>query len=506
MSRYGIFTRIKSDAKKRDFFASDKKISAKNIENEFSCCNDFQIRGIHPGGQELPGVWVCWLDGVASFQALSEDVLRPFTDQLRFGTVSDPQTCRQMLMSGAVYAAPVKQRDCLDDVIGDLCHGFCAIVFDALSSAVCFEVRSTATRSISEPTVEKTVKGAKDAFVETLRVNTSLVRRKLRSSGLKCELLMIGKRSDTPVAMMYMEEIVDPALPQQVKRRLEALDIDGLLSAGNLEQYIVNAPRSPFPQLLHTERPDRFAEDLLQGRVGLIVDGLPLGFLAPATMARFLRVSEDRAQHFLVASGLTLLRWLSMALTILLPAVFVAVAMYHQEMLPFKMMTSMIDAKQQVPFSVSIEILSMLVAFELLQEAGLRLPNPIGDTVSIIGALIVGQSAVEARVVSPVAVIIVATAGICGFTQPSRDMGAALRLGRFFTVLMAIFLGMYGVMLSLVLIIWHLCTLESFGVSYTAPLSEGGFLSSLYAMIQPPLWRDKYRPADLRPRNRRNQK
>lgn len=484
----------------------DKKISFLSLKNEFSGCSDFQVRGVYPGGQALPGVWLCWLDGVTSFQALSEDVLQPLTDRLRLGELKSPQQCQQLLMTGAVYAAPVKLREVRDDVISDLCQGYCAIVFDTLSSAVCFEVRSTTSRAVSEPTAEKTVKGAKDAFVETMRVNTSLVRRKLKTPGLKCATLTVGRRSATSVAILYLDGIADPRLPAQVQKRLEAIDIDALVSAGNLEQYIVDHPRSPFPQILHTERPDKFAEELLQGRVGLIVDGLPLGFVVPAGMARFLRVGDDKALHFLVASMLTLLRWLSLVLTILLPAIFVAVSMFHQEMLPFRMMTSMIDAKQQVPFSVAIEVLGLLLAFELLQEAGLRLPTPIGDTVSIIGALIVGQSAVEARVVSPVAVIVVATAGICGFTQPSRDMGAALRLARLFLVFMAIFLGMYGVMLALALLVWHLCNLESFGVSYTSPMSEGGFLPSLYALIQPPLWRDKHRPAALHPKDRRNQK
>ena len=485
---------------------SDKKISAQILQREYACCDDFVLRPIWPGHKSFGSMSVCWLDGVVSAIAVAEDVLRPLTEAERLGDIRSIPECMDWLMHGGVYASVAKERRELADVLGDLNQGFCAVVFDSAAAAITFEVRSTATRAITEPTVEKTVKGSKDSFVETVRVNTSLVRRKLRTPGLKCEMLTVGKRSSTPVALMYLDGIIDPALPQEMKRRLNALDIDGLISAGNLEQYIVDHPRSPFPQLLHTERPDKFAEELLQGRVGIIADGLPLGFLAPAALARFLRVSDDRAQHYLVTSVLTLLRWFSLVLTILLPAAFVAVAMYHQEMLPFKLMTSMIDAKQQVPFSVAIEVLAMLLAFELLQEAGLRLPTPIGDTVSIIGALIVGQSAVEARVVSPVAVIVVATAGICGFTQPSRDMGAALRLVRFFMVLMAIFLGMYGLMLGLALFVWHLCTLESFGISYTAPMSEGGFLATLYAFIQAPLWRDKYRPAALRPQDRRNQK
>ena len=219
-------------------------------------------------------------------------------------------------------------------------------------------------------------------------------------------------------------------LARAAAARSTAIDIDALLTAGDLEEYIVDSPRSPLPQLLHTERPDTFAMHLLDGRVGVLVDGLPVGFLLPADLAAFMRVPEDSATHFAVASMLTLLRWAALAISLLLPAAFVAISMYHQEMLPVKLLLSMTAAKQYVPFGAAAEVIAMLLAFELLQEAGLRLPDPVGQTASIIGALIVGQSAVEAKVVSPIAVIVVALAGICGYAMPSRDLGAAVRLGR----------------------------------------------------------------------------
>ena len=288
--------------------------------------------------------------------------------------------------------------------------------------------------------------------------------------------------------------------------RLEDIDIDGLTAAGNLEQYLVDHPDSPFPQLLHTERPDRFAAELLAGRVGLLADGLPMGFLLPATLSAFMQVAEDRAQHYLVASGLMLLRWVSALLSALFPAVLAAVSLYHQEMIPTKLLLSMIEARQQVPFSEGTEVLAMLIAFELLMEAGIRLPDPVGDTVSIIGALIVGQSAVEARVVSPVTVIVVATSAICGFTLPSRDMGAALRLVRFAMVILAILLGLYGITLGLAALVWYLSSLDSFGVAYTSPMAEGGFREVLRGLLRPPLRKVKLREAALRTPDRRNQK
>lgn len=481
-------------------------VSQKNLKDVFTDCGDFELRQVWLGDRPINGISVCWLDGVVSGKDISEDVLRPLSQNPSLRAAASAAQCMDLIERGAVWSCTVKRRETMDDVAGDITQGFCAIVFDSAGSALTFEVKTSNTRSISEPTVEKTVKGAKDAFVETLRTNTSLVRRKVRDPELKVLQTTVGRKSATSVAVMYVNGIANEEIIQEVQKRLDGIDIDALTCSGDIEQYITDAPRSPFPQLIHTERPDKFALELLAGRVGIIADGLPIGFIAPAPMAHFMRVNEDRSQHFLAASMPTLLRWLSLLITILLPAALVAISMYHQEMIPFRLMVSMIDAKQKVPFTVAIEMLSMLVAFELIHEAGARLPNPVGDTLSIIGALIVGQAAVEARVVSPVAVIVVATAGICGFTQPSQDMLAALRIVRVVMMLMAIALGMFGIMLTLALMVWHLCSLETFGVAYTEPLSEKGVWGSLSAFLQFPLWREKYRSTSLRTYDRRRQK
>ena len=479
-------------------------VSADALRARFSGCDDFTLRPVWPGGARREGVSVCWLDGVVSAESVSRDVLRPLTDDERFSG-GDPQRWMAELLRGAVWSCAVERCDDLDTLASALLAGSCAVVFDALGAAAAFEVRSSNTRAVGQPTVEKSVKGGKDAFVEALRTNTALVRRRLQSPALKLSQTTVGRRSATAVAVLYLEGVAAPETVDALRRRLDAVDVDGLTAAGGLEQYLVDRPGSPFPQLVHTERPDKFASELLSGRVGLLVDGLPIGFLLPATLPHFMKVAEDKAQHFLVASALTLLRWLSMLISMLFPALLIAVGMYHQEMIPTQLLLSMIAAKQEVPFSTAFEVLAMLVAFELLMEAGIRLPDPVGDTVSIIGALIVGQSAVEARVVSPIAVIVVATSAICGFTQPSRDLGAALRLVRFAMVFLATFLGLFGIAAGCALLVWYLCTLESFGVAYTAPLSEGGAREILRALLRPPLPRVKRREAALRTPDRRAQ-
>lgn len=478
-------------------------VNSKTLKNIFADCDDFQTRSIDCGLLGRQNLVLCWLDGVVGGSDMSGDVVRPLTDLLRTGGEPTPER----LLSGAVYSGTAAKRCDTDSLVSDITQGCCAVVFDELECAVTFEIRSpTAQRSIGEPTIEKSLKGGKDSFVETLRTNTALVRKRICNPALKLKSGTVGRKSRTGTALMYIDGVADPAVVEELERRLDRIDIDGALATGSIEEYIVDRPRSPFPQLLHTERPDRFSRQLLNGRVGLIVDGLPLGFLLPVTFAEFLRVPQDDSQHFLVNSALSIIRWFATVLALVLPALYVAIAMYHQEMIPTKLLVSVIESKKNVPFPTSLEVLGMLIAFELLQEAGLRLPNPIGDTVSIIGALIVGQSAVEASVISPIAVIVVAFAGICGFAQPSQDLGAALRLGRFLLVLAAILSGLFGVAALLCFIVWYLCTMDSFGVNYTAPLSGGRPGALVSAFLRKPKKTDKFREAELNTPDRRNQK
>ena len=481
-------------------------LTTENLKDIFSSCDDLQHRTAAVGGTAARQVQLLWLDGMVSGGEVAENILRPLTDPLRFGQVETAKACLELVLRGGIYSGAAQLRETADDAAADLLNGCCLVIFDRERRCISFEVRSTQRRGVDQPTIEKAVKGARDAFVETLRINTSLVRRKLRCPELRIQQTTVGRKSRTSVALLFLDGVAEPALVEETRKRLDQIDIDGLVAAGSLEEYLIDQPASPFPQLIHTERPDRFALDLLQGRVGILVDGLPIGFLLPATLGSFLRVGEDNALHWSVASGITLLRCFSLVLALLVPAIYVAGAMYHQEMIPLRLLQSVIRSKQEVPFSTAVEVVSMLVAFELLQEAGLRLPDPVGQTVSIIVALIVGQSAVEASVISPIAVIIVALAGICVLIQPSQDMGAALRLWRFLLVLAAILAGMVGVFAGIVILVYHLSCLESFGRSYLSPLDEGRLWPVLRNICRPPLQKQKFRPEELHTPDKRNQR
>lgn len=450
-----------------------KPILLSALRERFSGCADFTERRIRYGLDRRLSLPVCWLDGTVSGTVVGLEILRPLTELLRADGAEDPARALARILSGGIYRCSVQRRDSLPEAEDDLCRGCCLVLFEELGCALSFESRSAQRRAVSEPSLEKSLKGGKDSFTETLRVNTALVRQRLATPDLKLAESCVGRRSRTQVALLYLESLASPETVRELARRLDALDLDALLALGPLEEAIVDAPLSPFPQLLHTERPDRFAMQLMRGRIGLLVDGLPVGLLLPVTLSAFMQVTGDSNMHFTVATALTVLRWLALAVGALLPAVFTAVALYHQEMIPTRLLLSVIEAEQDVPFSTSMEVLGMLAAFSLLQEAGLRMPNPIGDTVSIIGALIVGQAAVEAKVVSPIAIIVVAVSGIACYTLPSQDLGFAIRLTRLALLLGAVFAGLYGVGFVSCLILLHLADLDSFGTDYTAPLSSG---------------------------------
>lgn len=484
-------------------FTGDIGVAA--LDAIFRDCDDFATRAVFLGGDESAEVTVAFIDGIVSGDSVGKDVIQPLTNKLRFGGMTAGQKAAQLILHGGIYSYTANSRDNLDDLVNDLINGFCAIIFEDEKVAVTFEVKTGQVRSVSEPTGEKILKGAKDGFVETLRVNTALIRRKIKNPDLKIKQTVVGRQTLTSVAVVYVSGLTNMEMVEELEKRLDAIDIDGLMSTGNLEDYIVDNKKSPLPQLIYTERSDKFCINILEGRVGIIIDGLPTGYLLPGTFAQFMKAPEDYTEHFIVGSAITLLRYICLLISLFLPAIYVAIAMYHQEMIPTQLMQSIIDSKQHVPFDTSIEVLGMLLAFELLQEAAVRLPTAVGETLGMIGALIVGQSAVEAEIISPMVVIVVALAGIAGYTVTNLNLASTLRYCRLLLVFAALLGGMYGIAVAAVLLVYHLGSLESFGVSYLTPFTGGGLKAIGQAVFRWPLPKAKLREDALRAQNKRNQ-
>ncbi len=471
------------------------ELTDQNISHIFRDASDFMRRQLACGAHT---VYAYAIDGLIASAYASDYIFKPITENLRGETVKELYT---KALGGVIYNNVAKPAKDLDTVAKLLVNGFCVVLFPGVG-AIGFEVKTPDKRGTSTPEVESTVKGAKDAFVETIRSNTSYVRRHLRSPDLRLYETTVGRRSLTNVAVMYLEGITDPKLVERMKARLAAIDIDGLLYPAGVEEYITGARPTAFPLLQYTERTDRFCQGLLEGRVGLIVDGLPLGYLAPVDIGYFMESPEDNSIDYVSASCIRVLRYGALILSLLLPGIFVAMAVHHQEMIPLPLLRSIIESKASVPFSSTVEVLGLLIAFELLQESGIHLPKAIGQSVSIIGGIVIGTAAVEAKIISPAALIVVSTAGICGFVQPNRDFAEAVRVWRFIITALGALGGLFGVTCGLIALIIHLSGLYSLGVSYLAPYSKWREMS----LLRPRMKFSKFRNADLNPVDRRNQK
>lgn len=481
-------------------------LSLQTVEEVFRDCVDFQKREIFLCGDRGRQVTVCFIVGMARTERLNDYVLRPLAQDKMLARCPEEELFSR-LEHGALYNITAQPRMDLDSVVQDLIGGSCALFLPENQTALTLSVVTEEKRSVSEPENEPALKGARESFVETVRTNTSMVRRRMRSPELKVKEYVVGRQSMTPVDVLWLDGIADPHTVELIEQRLDQMDIDGIEAAGNLEEYLTDPWNSPFPRMPYTQRPDRFCQGLLDGRVGILCDGLPFGYLAPGTMEEFFKTAQDRAFHYMVASMLSLVRYFCMGVTLLLPGLYIALVTFHPEAIPVKLAASIVAAKESVPFSTVFEVLIMLLAFEVLQEAGLRLPSPIGATVSILGGLVVGNAAVEAHIVSPAVLIAVAIAGIAGYTVPSQDFSGALRLWRFLLAALASFAGTFGLAIGCAALIYHLAGLESFGVPYLAAFTTGAqFAEGQPDLVRPPLSAMKWRHGAVQTRNRRNQR
>ncbi len=466
------------------------ELTDENIRRIFAGAGDFIAREIVCDGKCL---YAYAIDGLTSGGDMSDYVIKPIAQTLRGDTM---YTLYNGAKKGLIYNAVADPCADLDAVALKLVNGFCVVLFPSVG-AIAFEVKTGEKRGLSAPEVENTVKGAKDAFVETVRTNTSLIRRHLRSPDLRLYETKVGRRSLTNVTVVSLEGITNPELVDRMKQRLEKIDIDGFLSPASVEEYVTGSRTTAFPLLQYTERSDRFCQGILDGRVGLLIDGLPLGYLAPVDLMYLMESPEDLGRDYVGASAVRVLRYLSLLLSLLLPGIYIALATFHQAVIPMPMLLSIIESKQRVPFSTTAEILGLLIAFELLQESGIHLPQAIGQSVSVVGGIVVGSAAVEAGLISPVALMVVSIAGVCGFVLPNRDLANAVRLWRFAIAALSSIGGIYGTGIGVIMLTVHLLSLKSLGLSYIAPTGR---------IFRPRLKNRKFRNKRLSQKDRRNQK
>lgn len=393
----------------------------------------------------------------------------------------------------------VDRNSTFDEIVSGINSGNCALFIDTLNIAFNIDVKGFKQRSVDTPQNEIVIKGPHEAFVENIRTNTSLLRRIINNESLIIQNVDIGNVTKTKCALCYIKDIANSDLVSEVEYRINNLQVDSVLSAGELEQLIVDSNDLNVPKVLSTERPDTCAHYLLQGRVVLIVNGTPLALVVPTTLRDFLTTPEDINLKYSFTVFLRAIRLLGAIITLLLPGVYVAITCFHQEIIPTELLFAILSARENVPFPVIVEILLMEISFELIREAGLRVPSPIGFTIGIVGAIIIGDAAVSANIVSPTLVIIVAITALASFTIPDFSFGFHLRLFRFVFILLGFTAGFLGISLGLFVYISMLADMKSFGVNIATSLVPNLEAKSIKYFI-PPIWKREYRPDFLDPK------
>lgn len=453
----------------------------------YSHCSDVVFRSLVIGGKRK--ALIIYIEGLTDVSGLDEYVIPSL---MRVET-NVPLGIRQ-LIEQKLTISNFTEVCSFAESIEHLSTGYPVLLYDNEARGFALGLNKWEKRSIEEPSAEVGVRGPREGFTETLRVSTSQIRRIIKSPKLKMESMKIGDYTQTNIAVAYIEGLADAGLITQIKNRLNRIQIDGILESGYIEEMIEDNPYSPFPQLLSTERPDVVCANLLEGRAAILVDGTPFVLIAPITFFSLMQSAEDYYQRFLIS---TVIRWLRYAfglISLFLPALYVAITTFHQEMVPSSLLLSMAASREPVPFPALVEVLIMEITFEALREAGIRLPKQVGAAVSIVGALVIGQAAVQAGLVSAPMLIVVAITGIASSLIPRYAAGIALRMMRFPLIFLAGTLGLLGIMMGIIAIVLHLCSLRSFGVPYLSTVATPKINELKDVLIRAPLWMMDTRP------------
>jgi spore germination protein KA len=381
----------------------------------------------------------------------------------------------------------------MSKVIDEINFGGCGVFIDGIDVAFACDVKGWEHRGVDRPEIESVVRGPQEGFTETLRVNTALVRKILKDEDLIVEDVSVGKRSKTPCSLLYIKDIVNDSLVEEVRKRLKSIKIDYIFDTGELEQYLEDNPFMTTPQIIATERPDRVAAVLTEGKVAVIMSGSPFALVMPTTNFDLLQSPEDTYIRFPYVNLIRIVRMMAMFVSLFLPGLYVAITNFHHEMIPTDLLLAIEASREKVPFPSVVEILIMEFSFELILEAGIRRPGPLGPTLGIIGALILGQAAVAANIVSPILIIIVAVTGIGSFAIPNFGLGLSYRLLRFIFIFLASMAGFLGITFGLFIYgVWS-CSVKSFGVPFMTPVGPKTSSNFLVQFMRSPIWKQEKR-------------
>ena len=435
------------------------------------------------------------VDAVIDSIMNDDDLKKPMTPQETLDTITDR----------AVPLGTIKTEIKWTDVLFSLLSGNTLIFINGTSQTLIANTQGGEKRAIMEPSTNVTVRGPRNGFVESIETNIAMVRRIINNPDLWVETMKIGKITKTDVSIMYLNGIANHKIVQEVRDRLKKIDIDSILESGYIEQLIEDQSLTPFPTIINTERPDMVAGNLLEGRIAIFVNGTPFVLLVPALFFQFFQSIEDYYQRFDIASMIRFLRILIYSISIVGPAIYVAATTFHQEMIPTELLIIIAAQRETVPFPAVVEALGMELTFEILREAGLRMPKVIGATMSIVGALVIGQAAVQAGIVSPAMVIIVSITAIASFATPSYSIAISARIIRFAFILSAGIFGFFGLILAFIILVVHLSSIRSFGIPYMSPLAPLNVKGVGDSLVRKPLWMFNQRPRFISENNQKRE-
>ncbi|MBD2869086.1 spore germination protein [Paenibacillus arenilitoris] len=438
------------------------------LRQTFSHCSDIVFR--HLDWTDGTKALVVYADGLTNTNELEKMVIKPLLER---NPASD-QPLQEVLKRQLVPVADSKQVEWLEDAVQSILYGNPAVFSDQEASALIVGLSDFPSRSIEEPVIEASIRGPREGFTEVLRTNTSMLRRKINSHLLKLDSIELGKLTRTRVVLAYLEGHVDADVLRLVRERMGRIDSKAIIDSNFIEEQIEDKPFSLFPQVQNTERPDTVAASLLEGKVAILVDGSPNALIVPMTFWSGFQAAEDHYERFLYVSAVRFIRILLFAMSLLLPSFYVALTTFHPQMIPANLLISIAASREGIPFPTVIEMLILELMFEGLREAGLRMPRAVGSAVSIVGALVIGEAAVQAGFISAPIVIIVASTGIASFAVPRYSLSLPFRMLRFPLLGLSGSLGFYGIAIGTIFILGHLCMLESFGVPYLSPASTIG--------------------------------
>ncbi|MDO5392758.1 MAG: spore germination protein [Eubacteriales bacterium] len=470
------------------------------IRKQCENCDDIIIRPMRLGDEKKVDCLVVYIEVAVSNMMLEDSVIGKLVNH--FWEIP-PHKMKEFLKNNSLGISDVKELPTMEEAIKAMLAGNAIFFMDGYNKAIKISSKGYPNLGVSEAEREKVLRGSKEGFSDSAKSNSALIRKRIRSTGLKVEEQFVGRRSDTLLHILYIEDLVYEPLLEEIKERLGQFEIDGILDSGMIEQLTEENWLSPFPQFQTTERPDRAAMELLNGRIVLIVDNSPVALLLPTTFNNFLQVSEDKYNRFELVSFLRSLRFAAVVMAMLLPGLYLAVIRFHTQILPGNLILSFAQAREGVPFSAIVELVFLELAFELIREAGVRMPGSLGNAMGIIGGLIIGQAAVEANLVSPIVVMIVALTALGSLAIPNTEFSSPFRILKYGFLFLGGFFGLFGMILGMYGLIGHLSGLTSFHIPYLMPyvgreLDRG----QGDTIFRKPFYRMKRRPVYANKKNR----